>query len=50
MTVRPVSLALSRDLREIRDLAGRRADAGEQRQPVGADGDILIVHENAFEE
>ena len=29
---------LPRDLREVGDLAGRGADAREQRQPVGADG------------
>ena len=34
----PVATVLARDLREIRDLTGRRADAGEQRQTVGAHG------------
>jgi hypothetical protein len=39
-----------RDPGEIRYLSRGRADAREQRQPVGAHGLILIIHENLFEE
>lgn len=38
------------DLREIRDLAGGRADAGEQRQAIGANSLILIIDENMLKE
>ena len=38
------------DLGEIRDLAGGRADARQQRQTVGAHGRVLIIHENVLEE
>ena len=35
---------------EIRDLVGGGADAGEQRQTVGAHRLILIIDENPFKE
>ena len=38
------------DLGEIGDLAGRGADARQQRQPIGAHGGILVVYEHMFEE
>jgi hypothetical protein len=38
------------NLGEIRDLIGRRADAGEQRETIGAHRLVLIIHENAFKE
>jgi len=38
------------DFREIRDLTGGLADAGEQRQTVGTHGHILIIHENMLKE
>ena len=38
------------DLGEIRDLIGGGADAGKQRQTVGAHRLVLIIHENAFKE
>ena len=44
------SNVLPRDLGEIRDLPGCRADAREQRQTIAPDILILIIHENTFEE
>ena len=38
------------DLREVGDLAGGGADAGEEGEAVGAHVGVLIVHENRFEE
>ena len=38
------------DLGEVRHLVGRRADAGEQRETIGAHRLVLIIHENAFKE
>jgi len=40
---------LTRDLREIRNLTGSLADAGEQRQAIGTHGHVLIIHENMLE-
>jgi hypothetical protein len=51
---RPVAenifFALTCDPGEIRDLTGGRADAGEQRQAVGAHRLILIVYKNMLTE
>jgi hypothetical protein len=41
---------LPRNPGEFGDLSGRGADAGEQRQTVGADGKILVVYQHMLEE
>ena len=45
-----IFFALTGNLREIRDLTGGRADAGEQRQAVGAHGQVLIIYEDMLKE
>src|SRR5690606_5963300 len=41
---------LGHDAGEVRDLAGGRADAGEQGKTVGAYGDVLVVDKHLLEE
>lgn len=47
---KPGGRASAGNLGEIRDLSGRRTNARKQRQTVGTNRMILIIHENAFKE